>query len=184
MGDGMQYLIEHPDLANALATIFAALTALIALVVSVWALWIQRSHNKVSVRPIPEITVADFEDSLWVKLSNNGVGPLIVKSVHVRSGQEERGSIIEWMPTLPNSRHWTNFAVVKTGRTLRAEGVLPLLELIQESGEVGFGHCRDMVRAALCQLTVVVEFTDVYGSKFPACTKSLEWFGRNLRKEA
>ena len=59
----MKFLIENPEVANALATVFTALTALFALIVSVWTLHIQRHHNKISVRPIPEVTVADYENS-------------------------------------------------------------------------------------------------------------------------
>jgi hypothetical protein len=184
MEAALKYLIDHPDLANALATVFSAFTALIALVVSVWALWVQRSHNKISVRPMPEVTLGDYENSISVKLSNNGVGPLVVNRVLVRNGTEERESIIDWMPALPNARPWTNFAIVEPGRTVKTNGLVPLVELTQEQGEVGFAAIRDSARAALSRLTVTVEYTDVYGSTFSPCTRSLDWFGRNLHNDA
>ena len=58
-----ELLSNEKDLANAIAAVASALTALIALFVSPWALHIQRRHNVLSIRPIPEVTVADYEDT-------------------------------------------------------------------------------------------------------------------------
>jgi hypothetical protein len=178
-----RWLTTKPDVANALAAIFSAVTALIALFVSVFGLWTQRRHDILSARPIPEVTVADYEDSLRIKLRNNGVGPLIVRTVTVRrSGvTETKGSVIGWMPPLPNHRRWTHFAKDLADRSLPPDGALPLLELTQVKGEDEFATCRDRVRRELQSLTVEVTYSDVYATVFPQYSKSLEWFGRNLQ---
>jgi len=116
------WLTTNHEVANALAAIFSALTALFALVVSIAGLWSQRRHDILAARPIPEVTVADYENSLRIKLRNNGVGPMILKSVSVkrRGVQETRDSVVDWMPEI--SRPWTNFSTALAGRSLAPNG--------------------------------------------------------------
>jgi len=172
-------LKTDPNLANAVAAVASCFTALLALIVSVWALWLQRRHNRLSVRPMPEVTVADYENSLRVKLRNNGVGPMIVHSMRVSKGVEIKDSVIEWMPLLPRNRPWTHFSLALENRTLQQDGSITLLELTEGQAEESFFQCRDIVRKELSKLEVEVIYTDVYQSKLPNYKKSLAWFGRH-----
>jgi hypothetical protein len=174
------WLIANHEIANAVAAIFGAAAALIALFVSVVALWLQRRHDVLSVKPIPEVTVADYEDSLRVRLRNFGVGPMVITGLRVLKDGVTKPSVVDWMPPLPNGRPWNHFAVDFAMRTLSAGGMIPVLELTQADGESQFSACRDAARRALCPLTVEIEFTDVYGTRFKAYSKPLSWFGRNL----
>lgn len=176
----LEFLINEKELANALAAIASLLTALIALVVSIWALLIQRRHNVLSIRPIPEVTVADYEDSLRVKLRNNGSGPMIVLSLEVFNGAHVKSSVIEWMPALPKNRPWNHFSMTLERRTIQPDGVISLLELNAAEDEPHFERCRDLTRASLRNLLIVVRYTDIYESRLAPYEKSLAWFGRNL----
>ncbi len=186
MQELIQYLSDNKELANALAAIAGVVVAAIACIVSfaslyfsIKALKYQRHHNKLSVTPIPEVTVADYENSIRVKLRNNGSGPIIVKSVSVINGKESRASLIEWMPALPNNRHWTTFSHSLVNRSLLPGSELILLELTACASETGFAKCREKCRLALSVLIVEVDFTDVYKSAFLKYSKSLDWFGRH-----
>jgi hypothetical protein len=187
----MQELVEllktDPNTANAFAALASAaiatlafIVSIISLVVAVHALKHQRKHNVLSVTPLPEVTVADYEDSLRVKLHNNGSGPMIVISLSANKGSETRSSLIDWMPVLPNGRLWNHFTHAIANRSLQPGKEIVLLELSEIEGERDFTECRDGCRRALWLLTVTVSYTDIYRTKFPAYTKSLEWFGRNL----
>lgn len=179
MHDLINIFKRDPNLANSVAAVASSFTALLALIVSVYALWLQRHHNKLSVRPIPEVTVADYENSLLVKIRNNGVGPLIIQSVRVSQGVEVKSSVIEWMPALPQGRPWTHFALALENRSLQQDGSITLLELTEGEAEKDFIECRNLVRQALSKLEVEVMYTDVYRSKLPSYKKSLSWFGRH-----
>lgn len=178
----LKYLIDHPDLANALATVFSALTALFALGVSVWALRVQRRHNRISVRPIPEVSMVDGVNSISVTLRNNGVGPLVIRRMRVTKGNESRENIIDWMNEYMPEMDWTNFASIPPDRTISQNDEVTLIELTEEPDEQGFVTIRDMARTKLSQLVVTVEYTDVYGTDFPPCVRSLDWYARPLRK--
>lgn len=173
--------------ANAFGALASAAAAILALFVSCVSVWIsvssarsQRRHNELSVRPLAEVTVADYEDSLRVKLRNNGSGPMIVLAVTVSDGANAHESLIEWMPALPQGRPWNTFTHALRRRTLQAGAEIVLLELTEHENEANFAVCRDRVRAALAPLTVNVEYTDIYDTVMRPCRKPLSWFARNL----
>lgn len=182
----IETLARNPDLTNALATaasVVVALAALflsgISLVVALASLRLQRRHNVLSVKPIPLVTVADHENSLRIKLRNHGSGPLIVTGISVTDGKRQKRSLIDWMPDLPDELLWTNFAgPIKEQRGLLPDRELVLLELDGDRHDPTFAKARDSVRSVLKDLTVNVEYTDIYGSKFDSYSHDLSWFGR------
>lgn len=181
-----ELLKQQPDTANAVAAIAGSVTAVIALlvsfislIVSVVALKHQRRHNILTVKPLPEITVADFEQSLRVKLRNNGSGPLVVKELRANNSINTYHTVVECLPELPG-RDWTNFSGAIDGRSLLPGSEIILVELTEDEGEILFSSNRDLARRALSLVSVEIEYTDVYGSKFKPYTKTLDWFGRHF----
>lgn len=190
LDDLFQILKADPNTANALGAIASAVLALFALVVSIFsvyvslrALRIQRRHNILSVSPLPEITVADYENSLRLRIRNNGTGPLIILSVSFIDGIESADNIMDWMPRLPDSRPWNTFSHSLINRTLVSGQDINLLELTEHNGELGFAALRDATRLSLSTLKVEVNYTDIYKTKFAVCEKRLDWFGRNLSEK-
>lgn len=166
-------------LASAAAAILALLVSAISVGISVWAVRTQRRHNELSVRPLAEITVGDYEHSLRVKLRDHGIGPMIVTAVTVSDGSNVKPTVLAWMPDLPDNRVWTDFTAEICDRTLAPGSELVLLELTEDEGEKGFAECRDLVRSALAPLTVNVEYTNIYNTVMPPRQKALSWFGRH-----
>lgn len=173
--------------ANAFGALASAAAAFFALLLSIVSIWItirtsrlQHVHNALSVRPLAEVTVANYENSLRVKLLNNGTGPMILVAITVSNERSSQPSLIEWMPELPSGRMWNNYSVKFDGRTLAAGAELTLLELTQaeSEGDSQFALCRDIVRDALAPLTVDVEYTDLYGERMSPIKKPMSWFAR------
>jgi hypothetical protein len=180
-------LKSDANAANAFGALASAAAAFLALFVSGFSVWIsvwsartQRKHNELSVRPLAEVTVADYENSLRVKLRNNGTGPMIVTAVTVSNGVMTKNCLIDWMPSLPGGRLWNNFTHALHHRTLQSGAEIVLLELTEHDGERNFSKCRDLVRKTLAPLTVNVEYTDIYESVMRPCRKPLSWFGRHV----
>lgn len=187
MNELLAYLAKDANLTNALATVASAIIALAAFIISIVSLYvshvtlkIQRRHNVLSVKPIPMVSVADYEDRLTVKILNNGSGPLIIKDVQVKKESQVRESLVDWMPSLPDGMYWATFVGPVKNRSLLPGNEIKLLELTGDHSEKKFEEVRENCRAALCPLTVVLEYTDVYGSAFEFHVKQLSWFGRNL----
>lgn len=172
--------------ANAFGALASAAAAILALVVSVISVWIsvrtakmQQVHNALTVRPLAEVTLANYENSLRVRVHNNGVGPLILNAINVSDGRTTLPSLIEWMPELPGGRPWNDYSKNFQQRSLAVGTFLTLIELTERESETYFSDCRDLVRRSLEPLAVTVEYTDIYGTTMPSVQKSLNWFGVN-----
>jgi hypothetical protein len=179
-------LKSDPNAANALGALAGAAAAFLALFVSALSVWIsiasnrnQRRHNELSVRPLAEISVADFEDRLSVQLHNNGTGPLLVSTLRVYFGDDHKDAIIDWMPALIDGRPWTTFTPSIDGRSVRAGDTLTLLELTQGEEDEGFADVRSQVRSALSSLSLELQYTDIYENQLPGYQRDLTWFGRH-----
>jgi hypothetical protein len=187
--DALNFLIAKPDVANAIAAMGSAVAAVVALflslvsvVVSLSALKSQRTHNQLSVRPLAYVMLGDYENQLFVKLRNNGTGPMIVKSVEVLGAESPHRPLIEAMPDLPDNVSWTNFVEQFEGRSVPAGGELVLLDLSSESSgsQPQFRMFRDKVRAALGNLSIRAEYTDIYDRVLPPVSRDLKFFHRML----
>lgn len=177
-------LEKNQSLASAAAAMTSAFAAILALVISAAAVIAtivsarqQRTHNILTVKPIPEVTVADFEDCLRVKLRNHGSGPLLIKSLTVKFLDGTYDKLIDCMP---DNINWANFAGKVNGRVLLPGSEITLVELTALQNEPDFSIPRDLVRNALSHSEIVVEYSDIYDTNFPAYRKPLEWFGRSL----
>ena len=180
-------LRADPNAANAFGALASAAAAILALFISAISVWIsiwsartQRKHNQLSVRPLAEVAVADYENSISVKLRNNGTGPMIITAVTVSDAKYTKDCLVEWMPDLPGGRPWNNFTHTLRHRTLQSGAVIVLLELTENEDARSFPMCRDLARKALAPLTIKVEYTDIYESVMNPCSKSLSWFGRRV----
>ncbi|MFM9888490.1 MAG: hypothetical protein ACKVQT_36155 [Burkholderiales bacterium] len=180
------YLAKEPNTTNALAAVASAIAATFAVVVSGIAVCVsyltlkhQQRHNVLSVRPIPIVTVADYEDAIRVKVRNHGSGPMLVKRVQVVDGTSVKESLVEWMPDLPDNILWGNFVGPVSDRSLLPGSEMVLLELNGDHEDKAFRSVRDTVRKALAPLTVVVTYTDIYESSLDPYMKDLTWFGRH-----
>ena len=188
----LDFLIAKPDVANAVAAIGSAVLAGAAVLLSLVSLFVshaaprhQREHNRLSVRPLAYVMFGDYENQLFVKLRNNGTGPMIVKSIYIAGAEDPLQPLVNAMPNLPPKVSWTNFVEECEGRSVPAGGELVLLDLASESSssQAQFTLFRDSVRLVLGKLTVQAEYTDIYGTNLPATSRELKFFHRMLSEE-
>ena len=66
----------------------------IAVAMSLVSLWRQRSHDKLTYKPIPVINKYNYNDRVLIRLWNKGAGPLFIKSLVI----ENKDSLIALMP--------------------------------------------------------------------------------------
>ncbi len=183
--DLFDLLVSKPQVASAVAAIgsvavaaMAFIVSFISLIASLAALWLQRKHNRLSVTPLASVLLGDFEDKVFVSLTNNGTGPMIIKSTRIINAPDPSRPLIEAMPKLQPGVYWTRLTKDVAGRSIRPGGVIVLLLLSSKSRDSKFVLSRDQVRQALGRLEVHVEYTDIYGSTLPIYTRSLEFFHR------
>ena len=157
----------------------ALLVSTISVGLSVWAIVSQREHNRLSVRPLCEVTPSDYRNKIKLVLKNNGIGPLIVKKFTVSDGSQESNGVADLVPPLPHNRAWDDFEYIPPGRSLPPGEEIVLLELTERAGDPSFVEARDIARSALSKMTIRIDFTDVYGKNVASFEKALAWYGRH-----
>ena len=169
---------SHADVIIATASFFVAAASWI---VSYQTLKIQHKHNVLSVKPIPQFSIGDYENELFVKLKNYGIGPLIVeKFVAEMENGELKSKIIDALPTaLRQQVRWETFTGVVDGYALAPEKEFVLLKA---SFDVGSTPIHNSLRSELSKLQLKVEVKDIYGNLQPIYEKSLDWFARTLNQ--
>ena len=173
-------LVSKPQVASAAAAVGSAAVAIMALIFSIISLVAQRKHNRLSVRPLAYVPLGDYESRVFVRVTNNGTGPMIIKSIRIINAPNPSGPLIDAMPKLQSGVLWTMYSTDVEDRSLRPGGEIVLLELSSKSSnsEDQFVLSRNKVRRALGELAVHVEYTDIYGNTLPVYSRSLKLFHR------
>ena len=166
-------------MANTIIAICALVVSVAATGTAVWSAVLQRRYMRLSVRPIASIGTADYEDRVSVSLKNRGLGPMLVKTLRVskKEGETHR-TVLDHMPELERGIIWRDFYGIVDGRTLENGKKFNLVVLEGDSGESVFRTSRDKVRKSLKDLTITVEYEDLYGTPMEVYKKDLSWFGR------
>ena len=113
----------------------------------------------------------DYENELAVKFENVGTGPLVIKKLVVKNNVQESSALINLMPQI--DQIWSTFTGNVDGTTIPVGGQLILLRLYPESDEI-----KTLVRKELSTMTVYLEYTDIYNTKFQD-KRLLDFFGKH-----
>lgn len=121
--------------------------------------YLQRTHNEKSLKPLGQIDFRDRQDQLCVRVSNNGVGPMIVDRLRFVKDGKSHTTIEECLHLDRRS-----YARLDSHDSVR-KVILPnsFLTVFETSfgaheGEAAIAHARQ--RLAL--ITLKVEFHDIY----------------------
>lgn len=165
--------------ANTITAICALFVSVVATGIAVWSAVVQRKFMRLSVRPIAAVSVADFEERVAVYLVNKGLGPMLIKSLRVSdSSGTTHNNIIDHMSPLEEKISWKNFNGSVDGGTLENGKRIDLLVLEGDQKQSVFMESRDRVRDELKDLTVTIEYADLYGELVDFHRMELTWFGR------
>ena len=156
-----------------IATVFIAIATVVNAMVGLQLGRHSISYNKNAIRPICVISVDDYYNKISVSILNAGTGPMMVKELSCKDGMQSSSDLISLMPELEQS--WTTFYKNITEDTIMAGGKAILIELNPETEET-----RRKVRDALKNITVYVEYMDVYDTVFTK-SKKLDFFGRPMK---
>jgi len=152
---------------------------LIALAFTAIALWVQRKHNHLSVKPIAIVSVADYVNRLAVTLHNKGSGPLIIKSLSFTRGDGRvEKSLIAFFDSSFDAVVWSTFKADIDGWAILPGGNETLIELVGDPTDGRFVRIRDQVRKVLSAIEVAVHYQDVYENDLPPKTRPLNFFAR------
>jgi hypothetical protein len=166
---------NHESLSGSLITAGGALFA-------AWLAWhAVMAQIDSTVRPLANIMAGDYQDHVYVEVVNNGAGPMIIKSITINDSPQP--THIALSEALPNDIHWRHIITSNcAGRSVPAGGKLRLVDLSSRNytgvNKEKFASDRDRVRQALGNITVRVEYTDMYHKNPAATERTLDLFHR------
>lgn len=186
MPEIIAHIIQPIDWVQIIMSCSSILISLIAIIISINTYKSQVRHNKNSVKPILNIVCGDYENNIYVRIDNNGVGPALIKSISCSTERRTECSLFELIPTevRVTSSYFdgfvplfplTDFVEDIAGRTIAPAGNIILLQLVEPEEKQRFA-----LRNVLQQITVYVEYTDIYGEEDMHAKRELNFFGRTL----
>jgi hypothetical protein len=178
MNSLLQYLQQNKDIIQAFTSLLAISIGFLSIILTYLTLQMNRKHQRLSVKPIADITPHDFAENISVTLDNKGNGPLIIKTFRATKNHNSTSNLIDWMPALPNNLSWFTFQKNFEGTALRPGESLVLIKLKinkKNKQEIKF---RDDVRRSLSELEVELEYSDIYGAQMCFPKYKLSWFAR------
>lgn len=172
-----QYVSEPENLNNMIAGL-ALLVSFISTVFALRAIALQREHNRVSVKPLPDFIFGDYEDEIKVNIHNHGLGPMTIDKVEViENGKVVGKNLIDLMPSHPKSIPWRDFVRNLENRILAPGEEKALILLKGNTKNRTFTNFRNKVRTKLAPLTVRIYYRGIYDKDTLVYEKPLaDWF--------
>lgn len=172
------------DQATVLISIVALSVSVFVLFVMIKELQRSRTHDRLSVLPIPEISGENFDQQLSVSIWNYGNGPLLVRSVEVFNLKTDECSPTLWdaMDKLKDPVSFTYTAINLDGRSILPGARIQLVRV--ESDDVEQDYEDPLLLAAiqecrenLANMVIDVRYTDIYeNDHFETYSKELTLF--------
>lgn len=173
---------------------YIALGVLIVSIVSVvftaLTLKIQRIHNEKSVKPIAIISAGDFENDIFISIENKGVGPMIIKNIEVKNPKKTTNSVIDIIPeNIVSKILWSTFVREIENKAIAHGGQLILIQWKLNYNEYDYSdldkvgndlNLTEQLRKALKDITIYLEYTDIYEKNIFKTERSMQWFGRRF----
>ncbi|WP_315827110.1 MULTISPECIES: hypothetical protein [unclassified Bradyrhizobium] len=178
MVDFVHWITTNRDFITSWTAILAIVASTVSIAIAVSNMRMQRAHYRKTVMPFGNLSMGDYENQLFVRLRNDGVGPMIVDGVSIL--QNENGAKIgeALIDLMPRDLLWATFVKNISGRAFAPGKDIDLILFDVDEADPASIAARQSIRAALSKLSVKVEYHSIYGEKFLA-QRSLDWFGRH-----
>ncbi len=153
----------------------AVAISIISLFVAINALKSQEIHNKLAVKPIAHFSKGDYENKIFIKLKNYGMGPLIINKFYIKKDKSSFKRLIDSFDGVAPNIVWDTFTDDIEGRVLAPQTEFTLIE-VQFSNEDA--EIRQAIRESLSKTTLSIKYSSIYDEVQPRVKEKLDWFSR------
>jgi len=154
--------------------LLAIIISLLALVATIYQLYLQRVHNEKSLKPLGQIDLRDRESQIRVCIANNGMGPLVIHKLTFTKDGTQYSDIEGCLRFDP--KRYRHFLINESAKkVIQPNSSLAVfaVEFEEHEGEAE----RDTVKQQLSPITLKVDCQDIYDNKV-SFERNLEWFSR------
>lgn len=161
-----------------LIPILALVVSFVSIGIGFLGLLIQRQHNILSVKPLGNIAMGNYDIELGIAINNNGTGPLIIKSIRTIDNQGiQKKYPIDWIPA-ELQKNITFQKLVEGAALINGKDPIMLLLFRLNPLQPAEVQQRDKIRSILKNLTIHITYSDIYGNLQPELVKKLDWFDK------
>jgi hypothetical protein len=154
--------------------------SLFTLIALFYQLYLQRRHNEKSITPLGQILLGDHDGKIFVRIANNGIGPLIIDRISFIKDQKHYSNIEDCLTLDPKS-YLHDIALDDSLKKVVLQG--SYLEVFSTSFEEHDGEIdRENVRKQLSDLSIKADCRDIYNNKI-IIKRDFKWFARHVSKE-
>jgi len=174
-----EWIKNNAELIIAITALCAVFISLLSILLTFISLYVQRKHNRKSVKPIANISISNYENLISVKIFNRGSGPLIIKEFVSEYRNDIKNNLIDFMPDLPENVSWSTYFDKLNEFSILPSESINLLEFrpdLENNIETDY---RDKIRKVLSEIKVTLKYSDIYDCLMPVNIKDLSWFGRH-----
>jgi len=173
-----QYISDPENLNNIIAGVAVGIS-FISTLLALWSVYLQRKHNQISIKPLPDIIFGDYTNEIKVALHNHGLGPMVLTKVEIlKDGVVLDDNLISLMPEQPKGIDWDDFVELLKDRILAPGEEKMLVKLTGNPKNKTYGKFRDKVREELAPLSVKIYYKGIYDKEETIFEKELDWFRR------
>ena len=174
----IQYIYNTVSKSPDIGTIFSSITAVIALLFSFYGLYLQRKHNRLSVKPNANFIFGNYENDIYVKLRNTGLGPLVIVKNSITFEGKNYTAIIETLDEKLLEIVYTDFCESIDSRTLPPGDEIFLIRY--QTHDRKDAKNIKLLRKHLSKLVFNIEYKDFYNKKYPVSCRDGTWFSGNV----
>jgi len=142
--------------------------SIFSIILTIITLWIQRNHDRLSVKPLANIHLNNFPGEITILIHNDGLGPMIIKLVDTYRTKDTNKISYGWPPKPIDRENYHNLISMPVvmghfDETPILNGKsIPLLTQkfdINDSNQVKDGN---KTRESLKDFTIKVKYTSIY----------------------
>ena len=153
--------------------------SVLALLATFYQLYLQRVHNEKSLRPLGQIDLRDRNKLIAVCVTNNGLGPMLIKKITFFKEGKSYPTIEECLSL--GARAYRRISISESAKKV----ILPNASLEVFAAELEAHEAEatlENIRTQLSPLTLEVDYRDIYDNKF-TLQRNLNWFVRHIIDE-
>lgn len=133
-------------------------------------------------RPVGQIICGDYEDLIEVKLKNCGLGPLLIRNIIIKKTDGSiSNSLIDEMPEILGGLSWADFVIDAINYAIPKDSEINLIKIKHDPNDYNFKIYKTSIRKILKEITIEVEYTDMYNRPMANAIRNLSFFGRTLK---
>jgi len=147
---------------------------------------IEENRNKWTIqelaRPLGQIICGDYEDVFEVKLKNCGLGPLRISDIIITNTNGKiSNSLINEMPEPPKGIYWSDFIVDGFNFVVAKDTEINIIKIEGDPKNEAFNNYKKELRETLKNLTIRIEYKDIYDRQMNGEERNLQLFARRLK---